>query len=134
MRFFTSLLLCAFAAPAAATTTVTVSNLSGASLRLHVEQPLAGYERNLDETVPPGDTALASKPGGKVLATKADARRSAFAISYLDDKGSGCRFSASPVRHTTEMALIVPAAEPVGDRRCEARTGSTIGDFVFVVR
>lgn len=134
MRFLISCSLFVFAAPALATTTVTVRNLSGTQLRLAVKKPLSGYERELVAIMPPGDVASARKSGGKVLAPHHQADQSEFTISDLDETGAGCRFSVAPVRHTAEMLRVVPRAETIGRRTYDAGTGSTIGDFVFVVR
>ncbi|PAX07023.1 hypothetical protein [Sphingomonas lenta] len=120
-------------APAWATT-VTVHNRSQQPLRLAVDKPLSGYEQPLSASVEPGFLALTRKPNGKVLMPHAEADGAAFSVRYVDERGAGCRFSVTPVRHSGAYARAVPVAEPIGDGRCEAATGSTIGDFVFTVR
>lgn len=119
---------------AALATTVTVHNRSQQPMRLAVDKPLSGYEEPLSASVEPGFVALTYKPGGKVLMPHAEAEGAAFSVRYVDESGAGCRFSVTPVRHSSAYARAVPVAEPIGDARCEAATGSTIGDFVFTVR
>jgi hypothetical protein len=132
MRSLAALFLAA-ATPATATT-VTVANLSDRSHRLEVVRPPTDLDAELRDVVRPGAMATARKAGGKVLAAIDEADRAAFSMRYLDERGHGCHFGVIPVRHTSFMARLVPQASPVGAGRCEARTGSTIGDFVFVVR
>lgn len=123
------------AAPAAASaTTVTVHNRSAAPVRLAVDKSPNGYEEYLRPVMGPGLISSVRKPNGKVLMPHAQADQASFVIRYVDEQGSGCRFSVLPVRHSGAYTRALPVAEPIGDGRCEATTGSTIGDFVFMVR
>lgn len=123
------------AAPSAGSaTTVTVHNRSSASVALAVDDAPGGYEQHLRAVMEPGLISSVRKPGGKVLMPHDQADQPRFVIRYVDATGSGCRFSVTSVRHSGAYARAVPVAEPIGSGRCEARTGSTIGDFVFVVR
>lgn len=114
-------------------TTLTVENRSGRQVSLTITKAPVDYDV-LDPTLRPGATFAAFKPGGKVLMPHDDADRATFEITYVDQRGAGCRFGVMPIRHSTTWTKIKPMAAPIGDGRCEARTGSTIGDFVFVVR
>lgn len=115
-------------------TTVTVHNRSSLPVTLAVDKSPSGYEDHLRPVMEPGLISSVHKPGGKVLMPHAQADEASFAIRYLDQSGSGCRFSVTSVRHSGAYARALPVAEPIAGGRCEASTGRTIGDFVFTVR
>lgn len=133
MRAFAATLALLSAAPLAATT-VTVHNRSGEPLRLSVDRSPSGYERRLVPVAEPGGVAFVRRPSTRALVPHPSVPRTLFEISYLDDRGRGCRFLAAPERHSAALARVRPVARPVRGGRCEAGFGSTIGDFVFTVR
>lgn len=122
-----------FAPALAQATTITVENRSARAISAGAPVMPTGYE-DLHAVIAPGTTSSAWKDGGKVLVPHDHAPAAAAALAYVDASGSGCRFSVEATRHSSAYAILRPVAEPIGAGRCEARTGSTIGDFVFVMR
>lgn len=114
-------------------TTITVENRSFRPVTMNARQAPPGYEA-LHATIAPGAMSDAWKEGGKVLMPHDQAASATVRLDYVDANGAGCRFSVAPVRHSAAWAKVRPVAEPIGGGACEARTGSTIGDFVFIVR
>jgi hypothetical protein len=125
-------LLIGTASPAA--TSVRVENRTFSSLNLKVDAWPERQSAKLAPVVRGQGGTVAFKPGAKVLAEPSEAHRHLISLAYLDQAGEGCRFRTVPVRHTPALVRIVPEAEAIGSFRCEASTGSTIGDFVFTVR
>ena len=119
-------------APAA--TTVLVENRSFTPVSLTVERWPHGQTPKLAPQMVGYNTDKAWKRGVKLLAAPNEAERQLISLVYLDTAGQGCRFRTVPVRHTHALVKIVPVAEPVGARRCEATTGATIGDFIFTLK
>ena len=118
-------------AGAAARTTIAIENHSRDTLVLQVDQSPKGHEANLAGVLPPGRATAAVKPSAKVLSTTAEAEDHLFDLRYVDEAGDGCRFRAIVEPHSVAFARIVPAADSIGEGRCQARTGATQGDFVF---
>ncbi|WP_010544100.1 hypothetical protein [Sphingomonas elodea] len=127
------LLSIALCAPGlASATTVRVENRSDITLKLHVEHARADIKRHLRPTLSPHTSTFVRQVGGKVLAPRDEANGHLVDIVVTDATGRGCRFRTVAERHSDAMVLIVPVAAPVGAGHCEARTGRTIGDFVFI--
>ena len=71
---------------------------------------------------------------GKILVSHELSGAEAVRFHYADDTGNGCVFHVAATDHSASWKKLKPRAEPIGDGVCEARTGRTIGDFVYVVR
>lgn len=134
MRTWLMALLLTAPSAAAASTTIAVENHSRGTLVLELERSPKGHEAQLAGVLPPGRATAAVKPASKVLSPSAEAEDHVFELRYVDEAGDGCRFRAIVEPHSPAFARIVPVADPIGRGRCEASTGSTRGDFVFLAR
>ncbi|KTF68125.1 hypothetical protein ATB93_15215 [Sphingomonas sp. WG] len=119
-------------AGAAGATTIRVENHSAATLSLSAHDATGGLQRQLRGTLLPHASTFVRRPGGKVLALRREADKHLFDIVVTSEDGRGCRFRTVAEQHSEEWVLIIPVAHPIGTGRCEARTGRTIGDFVFI--
>lgn len=134
MRYWFMVLLLVAPSAALASTTIAIENHSRGTLTLEVERSPKGHEAQLAGTLPPGRATAAVKPAAKVLSTRAEAEDHVFDLRYVDEAGDGCRFRTVVEGHSSAFARIVPVADAIGRGRCEAGTGATLGDFVFLAR
>jgi hypothetical protein len=134
MRYRLMALLLVAPSAAAANTTIAIENHSRGTLTLALERSPKGHEAKLAGTLPPGRATAAVKPAAKILSPQAEAEDHVFDLRYVDEAGDGCRFRAVVERHSPAFARIVPVADAIGRGRCEASTGATRGDFVFLAR
>ena len=125
-----------FAVAALVTTSTTISvennSLRQVSLR---ESKIPGHygPDPLKGIGPRGFDRLASRTG-KILVPPGQGSAEAVRLVYADAAGNGCIFHLAPTGHSASWTKLQPAAEPMGDAHCEARTGRTTGDYIYVVR
>jgi hypothetical protein len=134
MRLWIIAAMLAAPASAQANTTIAIENHSTEPLVLKVDRSPKGHEATLAGVLAPGRMTAAVKPAAKVLSMHHEAEDHLFDLRYIDETGDGCRFRAVREPHSPAFVRIVPIADPIGNGRCEARTGPTQGDFVFLAR
>lgn len=116
----------------ASATTIRVENRSNANLKLTVKHAPGDVLHNLARTLSPHGITFVRRPGVKVLTPTDEAKADLIDIIVIDRNGRGCHFRTIAEPHSDALVLIVPVATSIGLAHCEARTGRTIGDFVFV--
>ncbi len=127
------LLSIALCAPGlAGATTIRVENRSSTKLKLTVKHAPGDVIHTLPPTLSPHAIALVRRPGVKVLTPTNEAAADLIDIVVTDRNGRGCHFRTIAEPHSDALVLIVPVATAIGSSHCEARTGRTIGDFVFI--
>lgn len=134
MRPWITALLLVAPASALASTTIAIENRSRGTLILAVDKSPKGHEAGLAGTLPPGRATAAVKPSAKILSPRSEVDEHLFDLRYVTEAGDGCRFRTVVESHSAAFAQIVPVADPIGRGRCEATTGATRGDFVFLAR
>jgi hypothetical protein len=115
-------------------TTVLIENSSDRTVTLRESQIPDHYERLSRTTLVPQASDRAVSFTGKLLVPHDRSAAEAVRLHYVDARGEGCIFTVAPIDHSTSWKLLKPRAEAIGAAVCEARTGSTSGDFVYVIR
>jgi hypothetical protein len=82
----------------------------------------------------PQTTDRVASREGKLFVPHDRSEQEAVHLHYTDAKGRGCIFLVAPTPHSASWQKLKPRAQAVGGATCEARTGRTIGDFVYVIR
>src|SRR6188768_2728321 len=113
----------AMAAFVTTSTTISVENNSHRKVILREAKIPGHYSPDpLKDIGPRGFDRLASRTG-KILVPPARGSAEAVRLVYADAAGNGCIFHLAPADHSVSWAKLRPAAEPMGDAHCEARTG-----------
>jgi hypothetical protein len=115
-------------------TTIAVENRSDRAMRLIHKRLPAHYPDAIPTRLAPGMSDRIGSVVGKIMLPHEHAAAEVIEVHYVDGAGNGCHFATRVVRHTDRWAKLKPSAVTIGDAECEARTGSTSGDFVYVVR
>ena len=115
-------------------TTIQVENNSGRPMRLSAAQLPAHYAPLSRTPLMPQATDRVASVTGKLLVPHDRSAEEAVRLHYLDAEGRGCIFTVAPTPHSASWRKLKPRAQAVGGAVCEARTGRTIGDFVYVIR
>ncbi|WP_245653719.1 hypothetical protein [Sphingomonas pituitosa] len=116
----------------ASATTIRVENRSNANLKVSVKHAPGDVLQALPPTLSPHAIAFVRRPNVKVLTPTEEAKADLIDIIVTDRNGRGCHFRTIAEPHSDALVLIVPVATAIGSAHCEARTGRTIGDFVFL--
>ena len=124
----------AMAAFVTTSTTISVENNSHRKVILREAKIPGHYDPDPHKDIGPrGFDRLASR-SGKILVPPGQGSAEAVRLVYADTVGNGCIFHLAPIEHSASWTELRPAAEPMGDAQCEARTGRTRGDYIYVVR
>lgn len=129
------LLVTMMALLAAESNTILVENASGAQMTL-IEASLPQHYEPLvpATTVAPAETVRSMSRTAKILVPHSASAEEAVRLHFTDARGNGCVFEVAPTPHSPTWQKMRPRARALGTATCEARTGRTIGDFVYVVR
>jgi hypothetical protein len=115
-------------------TTVAVENHSRQPVELTERQIPAHYAATPRSSIAAGGSDRIASTDGKIIMPNAEVAREAVSLRYLDARGNGCLFSTRIVQYTPAWSKLKPQAVPINGGKCKARTGRTIGDFVYVIR
>lgn len=113
--------------------TVVIENRTERPVHLR-ENRMPGHFVNAPTArIAPGSAEWLGSPLGKIMVPVSEADQHRLELSYVDEQGNGCRFVAAIETHSNAWVRLRPAASAIGTARCEARTGRTVGDFVYVI-
>ncbi|UUL84055.1 hypothetical protein [Sphingomonas qomolangmaensis] len=114
--------------------TIVIENSSARALTL-IAAEIPSHYAPLPQTplLPTASIRTASRRG-KIFVPHDHSKTEAVRIHYADDIGNGCVFHVATADHSASWKKLKPRAERRGNAVCEARTGRTITDFVYVVR
>lgn len=115
-------------------TTILVENHSPRAVQLSDAQMPAHYAPLSRKPLMPQTTDRAASIRGKLFVPHDRGSEEAVTLQYLDAQGQGCIFMVAPTPHSASWQKLKPRAQSVGAAVCEARTGRTVGDFVYVIR
>lgn len=127
-------ILTAFALLAGNGPTIVVENSSPHAMTLKATEMPSHYEPLPSTALLPTASVRSASRRGKILVPHAQGKAEAVRLHYADSAGNGCIFHVAATDHSASWKKLKPRAERVGTAVCEARTGRTIADFVYVVR
>ena len=113
---------------------IAVENESGRAVKLAGMEVPTHYSDAPRTVLGPGSGDRIVTARGRIILPHDQAGADLVTLRYHDGEGNGCIFTTKVVRHTSAWSKLKPAATPIGSGQCDARTGRTIGDFVYVVR
>lgn len=114
--------------------TIVIENSSPRPLTLVTAQLPSHYAPLPAAPLLPTASIRTISRSGKIFVPHDHSKTEAVRIHYADDSGNGCVFHVAPTDHSASWKKLKPRAERLGAALCEARTGRTIADFVYVVR
>jgi hypothetical protein len=115
-------------------TTISVENSSPRAFVLKTAEIPSHYEPLSIAALKPMASVRSVSRRGKIFVPHADSVAETVRLHFADERGNGCIFHVAATDHSASWKKMKPRAERLGDAVCEARTGRTIGDFVYVVR
>ncbi|WP_033919990.1 hypothetical protein [Sphingomonas sp. 37zxx] len=113
---------------------IVVENKTGRTFALSVIDLPGHYEPTKEADVVPASSVRIASRKGKILIPHPEIEAEAVHLHFADSMGNGCVFRVGAADHSSTWKLLKPNAQSMGDAVCEARTGRTIGHFIYVAR
>jgi hypothetical protein len=129
-----TLMIVAVALLAGEATTILIENRSARSVQLSEARLPAHYAPLSRAPLVPQATDRVASTEGKLFVPHDQSGEEAVSLRYVDSEGRGCIFVVDPTPHSASWRKLKPRAHALRDAVCEAWTGRTIGDFVYVIR